>query len=186
MYYKSKNIISLYNSITGFPTEKYLFGKNYSPTGGLIVKKDLFNKVGFFDNRLITGEDDEFGKRVHKYGIEQHYVSEIYLNHPADISFTKSIKRWFRSGIGSMLMYYYYPELYNNLILVPLNPYNYFPPNPFKFIRSVDRNKWDKIKPWKKICLYFIQWLVKLVRVIGYTYGLLKQNKNKEYENINN
>ncbi|MCD4669776.1 MAG: glycosyltransferase [Actinomycetia bacterium] len=171
MTFKTKNIFSLYNIITGFPTEKYLTLEHYSPTGCLIAKRFIFDTVGFFDRRLISGEDNEFGKRVYAYGYKQFYDPNISINHPADISLKKSLKRWFRSGRGSFQKYLFYPSIFSHLNLKILNPYNYFPPKPSKFITIVkDSYIWQDISMTTKLCLYFVHWMVKIIRMAGYIY----------------
>jgi glycosyltransferase involved in cell wall biosynthesis len=59
-------LVSRYNAHTGFPVEQYLEEEHYAPTCALLVKREVFEDIGPFDARLISGGDREFGERVYK------------------------------------------------------------------------------------------------------------------------
>jgi len=81
------------------------------------------------------------------------------------------MKRWFRSGRGSFQKYHFHNNYYNHLYLNIFNPYHYMLPRPSKFLEIVRENDtWKNIKNSTRLCLYFIQWIVKIIRTIGYAY----------------
>jgi GT2 family glycosyltransferase len=105
-------IVGRYNACTGFPVEQYLEEQNYAPTCALLVRREVFEDVGLFDARLISGGDREFGERVHEAGYEQGYAEDATVYHPARTSFKSLAKKNFRVGRGFCQKQRYYPERY--------------------------------------------------------------------------
>lgn len=107
-------LVGRYNAHTGFPVKQYLEEENYAPTCALLVKREVFDDVGLFDARLISGGDREFGERVHEAGYEQGFAEDATVNHPARTSFESLAKKNFRVGRGFCQKQRYYPERYGN------------------------------------------------------------------------
>ncbi|MDL0121717.1 glycosyltransferase [Halobacterium salinarum] len=105
-------LVGRYNARTGFPVEQYLEEQNYAPTCALLVKREVFEDVGRFDARLISGGDREFGERVHEAGYEQGYAEDATVYHPARTSFESLAKKNVRVGRGFCQKQRYYPERY--------------------------------------------------------------------------
>jgi GT2 family glycosyltransferase len=105
-------IVGRYNAYTGFPVKQYLEEEHYAPTCALLVKREVFEDVGRFDARLISGGDREFGERVHEAGYEQGYAEDATVYHPARTSFESLAKKNFRVGRGFCQKQRYYPERY--------------------------------------------------------------------------
>lgn len=110
---RSKNtLVGKYNARTGFPVKQYLEKENYAPTCALLVRREVFEDVGLFDSRLISGGDREFGERVHEAGYEQGYSEDATVYHPARTSFESLAKKNFRVGRGFCQKQRYYPDRY--------------------------------------------------------------------------
>lgn len=107
-------LVGRYNVRTGFPVKRYLEEQHYAPTCALLVRKEVFDDVGLFDARLISGGDREFGERVHKAGYDQGYAEDAVVYHPARTQFTSLAKKNFRVGRGFCQKQRYYPERYGN------------------------------------------------------------------------
>lgn len=105
-------IVGRYNAHTGFPVEQYLEEQNYAPTCALLVKQEVFENVGLFDARLISGGDREFGDRVHEAGYRQGYAGDATVYHPARTTFESLAKKNFRVGRGFCQKQRYYPDRY--------------------------------------------------------------------------
>ncbi|AAG19469.1 conserved hypothetical protein [Halobacterium salinarum NRC-1] len=105
-------LVGRYNARTGFPVEEYLEDQNYAPTCALLVRRKVFEDVGPFDARLISGGDREFGDRVHDAGYEQGYAENATVYHPARTSLESLAKKNFRVGRGFCQKQRYYPERY--------------------------------------------------------------------------
>ncbi|MFD1599221.1 glycosyltransferase [Halobellus rarus] len=104
--------VGRYDGRTGFPVKQYLEEQHYAPTCALLVRRDVFEDVGPFDSRLVSGGDIEFGQRVHEAGYEQGYAEDAVVTHPARTSFEALAKKNFRVGRGFCQKQRYYPERY--------------------------------------------------------------------------
>lgn len=51
------------------------------PTCNLVIKKELIDSIGFFNEKLITGEDIEFCNRIVKDGKKILYNNEVIVYH---------------------------------------------------------------------------------------------------------
>ncbi|WP_053947423.1 glycosyltransferase [Halolamina sediminis] len=103
-------LVGRYNARTGFPVEQYLETEHYAPTCALLVRREVFEDVGTFDSRLVSGGDREFGERVHEAGYEQGYAEDATVYHPARTSFDTLASKNFRVGRGFCQKQRYYPE----------------------------------------------------------------------------
>ncbi|MGQ3410852.1 glycosyltransferase [Natrinema sp. LN54] len=109
---ESDTLVGRYNSRTGFPVQTYLQEENYAPTCALLVQREVFEDVGVFDSRLISGGDLEFGHRVAAAGYEQGYTGDATVTHPARTSLESVAKKNFRVGRGFCQKQRYYPDRY--------------------------------------------------------------------------
>lgn len=103
-------LVGRYNAHTGFPVKQYLENENYAPTCALLVRREVFEDVGPFDARLISGGDREFGERVHEAGYDQGYAQDAVVYHPARTSLESLAKKNVRVGRGFCQKQRYYPE----------------------------------------------------------------------------
>jgi len=53
----------------------------YLPTGSFILRKEIFEKIGGFDEKLIAGEDDDISIRIRKAGYTLILCSNCYVLH---------------------------------------------------------------------------------------------------------
>lgn len=105
-------LVGRYNAHTGFPVKQYLEQQHYAPTCALLVRREVFEDVGSFDSRLISGGDREFGERVHAAGYKQGYAENAVVYHPARTEFRSLAKKNIRVGRGFCQKQRYYPERY--------------------------------------------------------------------------
>jgi len=105
-------LVGRYNVRTGFPVQQYLEEQHYAPTCALLVRREVFEDVGRFDSRLVSGGDREFGERVHEAGYDQGYAEDAVVSHPARTEFTSLAKKNVRVGRGFCQKQRYYPERY--------------------------------------------------------------------------
>jgi len=121
----------IYNS---FPIKTYFETEHFGVTAGILVRRQLIEKVGGFDQRLRSSGDREFGKKVYDSMGKQ---AQVYLDSPALIhpprtlhQFLKKIKRIKK---GEVLLHHFYPQrfpkhhFFKNLWLFILS---WLPPRP--------------------------------------------------------
>ena len=171
IYFKNKTIFEMYDKLIGFPIKSYLFDSHFAPTCCLVVRRIVFEKVGLFDSRLISSGDHEFGNRVFRSGQNLYYNPDIVMRHPARSSFRELYKKSLRIGRGKFQLSLYYPERYPRWYRIILNPLNYLPDKPWKFLMSRQGNKiWDELSFGDKITIYFFNWLLKFGNISGFFY----------------
>jgi glycosyltransferase involved in cell wall biosynthesis len=183
IYLKEKNIFGLYNKMTGFPVEHYVINHHFAPTCCLIIRKSVFDKVGLFDSRLISGGDYEFGNRVFDSGYKLYYDNSIVMRHPARSSFRKIFCKFFRTGRGIQQIIFYHSKYYKEIGRNILDLQYYLPDKPWSFSKNMKRYEiWNQSSSLTKIGFYLISWEVKLATQVGYIYEKFRRkvkNKNK-------
>jgi len=158
--------LELFELCYGFPIEHMIKEYNYIQTCSLFVKKIVFEKVGLFDDRLISGGDYEFGKRVKENGFIQAYTNKTYISHPARISLMGNLKRAIRIGKGHAQLARYHPCLYNDVSFLSLIKIRKFlPPKIGKFIK--DMEKFNYCKFATKIKTYLLSYIIKIAINFG-------------------
>lgn len=155
-----------YNQIFGFPIQKYIEEFQFSGTGCLFVRRTVFDEVGNFDERLFSGEDQEFGNRVHDAGFDQHFQPAITMYHPARSSLPALLKKHFRLGRGRAQMQRYHPSRVQKPSV--LNPRNYLPPHPTRFYRNVTNA--TSVTLVDVLLLFFIAYMKRLSATSGWAY----------------
>jgi len=98
----------------GFPMQFYFEEHHFVGTGCLSVRRSVFDKLGYFDSRLESGGDREFGQRVYAARLKQHYDHDLAIYHPARWSYSSMINKEKRVTRGTVQLAHYYPNRYKN------------------------------------------------------------------------
>ncbi|WP_440764032.1 glycosyltransferase [Natronorubrum sp. DTA7] len=101
-----------YDHHTGFPIEQYIERQHFAPTCCLFVRREVFEDVGLFDHRLISGGDKEFGNRVHEAGYDMYFAEDVTMYHPTRNSLEALVKKDLRVGRGLCQLQRYHPDRY--------------------------------------------------------------------------
>ncbi len=72
----------IYEKYTAFAQEKNV-PKGHSVTANLFVKRDVFEALGGFNDKIKSGGDWEFSKRAVDAGYRLVYADEVRVHHPA-------------------------------------------------------------------------------------------------------
>lgn len=155
-------LVGRYNVRTGFPVKQYLENENYAPTCALLVRREVFEHVGLFDARLISGGDREFGERVHEAGYDQGYAEGAVVYHPARTRFESLAKKNFRVGRGFCQKQRYYPERYGNPGI---------PPRPSGPGNNDEED--DELSLTTRLAFAFLSFAMLTCRGLGYYYEFL-------------
>jgi len=176
-----KSIFALYDQMVAFPIEKYVKEIHFTPTGCLTIYKDIFYKIGLFDENLVSGGDHEFGNRIYEAGYKIYYASTIIMNHPARSTLKQFLSKAFRIGRGLKQLSFYYPDRYKRNRKHILDPRNFLPNmSILRFTINMRGNKvWDKASCMQRILFYLIYWLCCLESYFGYLYEDLKEKHTK-------
>ncbi len=82
-----------------------------APAACLAIKKELFERLGGFHERMIRGEDTEFSLRIRKKGYKIVIVPQTWCYHHPPRNLLQMIKVQIRNGIGAAFIDAFYPRL---------------------------------------------------------------------------
>lgn len=155
-----ETILTRYNLKTGFPIKERMQNQNFAGAGCIAIRKEVVDHIGGFDQSLISGGDQEFGRRVADADYTQTYAADIIMQHPVRTSLKSSCKKRYRIGKGHEQLYNRYPE--RDFTRPLYHPFNFLPPNPFK-IKSLVNDP----SAIEYSCYYFIALMFKIVLLFG-------------------
>lgn len=164
-----ESLVGKYNRLNGFPVDDYVSDLHFAPTCGLLVRREVFEAVGPFDTRFVSGGDREFGHRVHAAGFDLGYAEDVPMYHPARTTLTSLVRKAVRIGRGKQQMRQYYPDRYGHPVLMLFHPGLYSPTHPEQ-ISSAFRD-WDRLDTAEKVVFYLLTYGLKL----GNAYGSIRE-----------
>lgn len=144
---------------TAFPFKEYLNKKNFSGAGNLFVRRSVFEEIGGFDERLQSGGDKEFGKRVYETGnFRQFYEDGIAAIHPPR-GYKKLVNQRIRIAKGDKVLSVLYPDRFvsRKPSIIPLLFTMLLPPR----IKNVKRGYNDQM-PFSFLQYYLFLWKYKI------------------------
>lgn len=175
---KTNSMAALYDKATGLPAKEYVLYRNFAPTCCLCVRREVFDKIGFFDERMRSGGDSEFSHRAIDAGYSIVFDEENVMFHPARETLKGILKKAFRVGGGFYVRYKLYPERYpeDGKKLTNLQLWS---PIPARYIRKGKKSKntfvrWGKLGKLDKIKIGIVWYLHKLAIQIGYLSEMMK------------
>lgn len=93
----SPTIIERYNQLYSFPQRWLVDNGGGSVTANLFVHKYVFEKVGGFDEKLMSMGDKHWGIKAQKAGYPIAYVANVVVHHPPR-NFAELVKKEKRHG----------------------------------------------------------------------------------------
>lgn len=92
----------------------YINGQDLTyPTCNIAYKKEIFDKVGYFRNDMVTAEDIELNYRCVKAGYTIFYNPKMKVYHYQRTNFKGFARQAFWNGYGRKQLNRLYPELRN-------------------------------------------------------------------------
>lgn len=162
---EKESLVAKFNRLREFPMKMYVERFHFGGAGCIFVKKEIFDKLGRFEQRLISGGDREFGNRVFDAGYRLDYCDEVRYFHPVRSSLRSNLKKAFRVGRGITQLHRYFPQRYGRLWMSIVNPTNVLPPPPWRLRRTI--RKWEELGVEEKIVFYFLVWMTKFTGYLG-------------------
>lgn len=96
-YYLSEYGLALPDRETVFESPEFL--KTFVHTASFACRKEIFNKIGVFDEKLLTGEDHDFSYRLLKANYSIHYFTGLYILHKFNSNFFRFIKQTYSFSV---------------------------------------------------------------------------------------
>ncbi len=159
-----EGIIARYNRLTGFPVERYVREVGFAPTTCLLVRREVLESVGGFDQRLVSGGDLEFGRRVRRAGWELHYEPSVTVFHPPRSTLRSMVQKYVRIGRGIEQKRRLHPELDHGRGLT--NPRQYLPPKP-STVRAELLEVWRELSALEKLLFFGLRYVLDLSKRAG-------------------
>lgn len=88
----------LYDKLYAFNQRGYVNSSGTSVTANLFTYKYVFDKLGYFDEALMSGGDFLWGITAHKNGYKVEYVEDVIVKHPARDTLKELVKKERRVG----------------------------------------------------------------------------------------
>ena len=89
---KIPGIMELYDSVYSFRQERNAL-RGTSVTANMFCYRNLFEKVGLFDELFMSGQDFAWGRKAADLGFEIKYLEELVVLHPARNNFSELVKK---------------------------------------------------------------------------------------------
>lgn len=85
VFYKSSKptIVEQFNNVYSFPQKWHVSKHGTSVTANLFTYKYLFDKVGYFDETLMSIGDSRWAKLAGQAGYKLDYAEDVIVRHPA-------------------------------------------------------------------------------------------------------
>lgn len=94
------SLAEIYEKIYAFRQKAYILNKGVSVTANLIVRRSVLDKIGLFNDDLMSGGDFEWGERAANSDINIGYCEELVVMHPARSKMSQLILKTRREAGG--------------------------------------------------------------------------------------
>lgn len=79
--------------VLAFAQERCVRRSHYGATANVFTRREVVQEVGFLRDDLVSGEDAEWGLRVHRSGRKVIYAEEVRVAHPARHTIAEQVAR---------------------------------------------------------------------------------------------
>jgi GT2 family glycosyltransferase len=156
----SSHVAFLYEFHTAFRQDRAV-EKGRCATANLIVARDVFDRVGPFDQALVSGGDSEWGERAQRTGVPIVYEESVAVAHPARPT-VSSILRKRRRIAGSEARRMTYPTFW--YVLVKLLP------PVIGYHRTVFASRRSSVGAGEWIILFFVHWATRVAEAMEFLF----------------
>lgn len=148
---KKPTWVELYDKVFAFPQKDYVNSGN-AATANMFSYYYIFEKIGFFDENLLSGGDYVWGKKAQENNYLIGYAQEVIVYHPARASLKELRKKALRVGKGQAKFKNFKEENSNGKILEILK---IIKPRIYEVKRILKRGKNLNLKD--KLILIFLR-----------------------------
>lgn len=79
--------VERFEMLYAFPQERFVRDQHFGATANVFTRRAVMDRVGTFNDALMSGGDREWGQRVHAAGLAVVYVPDVVVAHPARRTF---------------------------------------------------------------------------------------------------
>ncbi|MDW1886840.1 glycosyltransferase family 2 protein [Vibrio sp. Vb2131] len=99
---KVNTFLLIYEKAFAFDQRYYTTRQNMAATANLVVRSEVFDSVGGFNEKLLSGGDSEWGQRAAACGFNIMYADNVVIHHPSRGSFSEIIVKTRRESAGHL------------------------------------------------------------------------------------
>ncbi len=166
-----------YDEMTAFNVREYMT-RHHGVTANLAVRREVLEKAGGFDARFRSGEDTEFGLRVHGAGFRMAYADDMRIHHPPR-SFTQQRKKLFRVVMGHLQLAEAFPERFGHYRLNPKLALKLLLP-PKRVAK--EKELWNRCSLHLRAGLYLTRWASRIYILGCYLFLMLTPKKTHAHD----
>jgi glycosyltransferase involved in cell wall biosynthesis len=148
----------LYDKLYAFNQKGYVDKSGTSVTANLFTYKYVFDKVGYFNESLMSGGDFLWGTKAHENGYRVDYVEEVIVRHPARENFKALVKKERRVGGSQAIFLKANHSMLMNILYFLKNILPHV--SELKFIYS----KAKGLSPLSKVSIFFLRHYLLSIR----------------------
>jgi GT2 family glycosyltransferase len=154
----TRRLVYLYEFHTAFK-QKQIATLGHCATANMMVSRETFDRVGPFNEKLVSGGDAEWGDRAHRDGIGLFYAEDFIVSHPARRTLGEILRKQRRLA-GSMAQRKGYPTFryFVRRMLPPVAHFNQ---------RIVGSGR-GRLAPVDKAALFLVHWRVQVADAFEY------------------
>ncbi|MGH8872822.1 MAG: glycosyltransferase [Acidimicrobiia bacterium] len=93
--------VELCDIMTSFQQKRFIEDLHFAATACVFTRMSVLDRVGPFNEELMSGGDREWGVRVHASGLRLHYADDVVIGHPARKSLRQLYTRSKRLHAGA-------------------------------------------------------------------------------------
>lgn len=97
---RAPSTAALIDSARCLDQERYV-REGFGATANLVLRRELFDRVGGFNGTLVSGGDTEFGHRALAAGASVRYLAQARIEHQPRASAGELARKAFRLGYGA-------------------------------------------------------------------------------------
>lgn len=158
---EAERIAVLHDRVHAFGQDRYIATRGWAATANMVARRSVFDAVGPFDARLMSGGDKNWGRRAQAAGFPIAYAPDIIVRHPPRATLAQIVRKMRRVAGGDLMQKLPERGLWPmRLAWVVLTPLRLLPPG--SKLRPImarhDLSFTDRLR------LYLIQWRLRLVK----------------------
>jgi glycosyltransferase involved in cell wall biosynthesis len=119
-----KNIAEIYEKAYAFRQQDFVYDKGMAATANMVTKKAVFDKIGDFNENLMSGGDAEWGMRASAQGFKIKFSNDCVVWHPARSLLSEIVQKTKREAGG----HYGLLEKKSKVLLMSYIIFGFLPP----------------------------------------------------------
>lgn len=163
----NSSIGEIYDAVSNIKMKELVENRGVAAACNLFVRREVFDKVGLFEENLRSGGDLRWTKKATDFGFRLSYSADArVLMTPK--KFKILLKKALRVSRGHPRLWLEEKNFRTNFVKRVL--LFWIPPNPFYLKKNIAESSFPEARR-HFISLYFIRYLFRLISVIGFIQG---------------